>query len=653
MHTHGNLGGGEPGTGGVDKYKGVALPVLDHGHVMLVDYMGSDTRIEEVARLSYNTGGLAPSASGTGVGGEKGRTVNDTRGLLRYLLRHGHCYDEVTEVLVFDTRTGVVQFMPWPEVMATWEQDPDALHMGAYTPDTDTLAFERPAEVMAYDYEGEVYTVEHAQVSLRVTPEHRMFVGRRTKGAWAFGVHTAKEVAGRSMTRYRKVASDLAPEVVRPEAVPPWLTGNSRENLYTWGQFIGFFIGDGYAGGTDKNCVSFHLKKPRKKAYLHGLVTTLGLLLKEGSAMRVTLPSLLGAGSVRDTFRENFYTASGDKTLPPWVMLAPRAFREGVLDGLKNSDGSVKRAAWAYTTSSEVLARSIQVLGCLTSQPFSLPTRRVNGVCSLMAMSRSVEPTINQGRKQDRWEPYTGKTYCATVSTGVLMVRREGKTVLCGNSSPFEQVAVTLDMKLPIFVARQLVRHRTQKLNEVSARYSVLPEEFYVPSLTQVCVQSGTNKQGRGDALDPEVGTIVRDSIKQHSENGFRLYHDLLERGVARETARMVLSVNTYTHWCTTWDAHNLLHMLRLRLDTHAQWEVREYARVISEIVQAWLPLTWEAFTDYTLRSVKLSRHEWEVLVRNLDRDRVAQELGASGHKLSLREKRELLALLSVSGASV
>lgn len=220
-----------------------------------------------------------------------------------------------------------------------------------------------------------------------------------------------------------------------------------------------------------------------------------------------------------------------------------------------------------------------------------------------------------------------------------------------GHTSPFEQVCVTLDMKLPIFVARQLVRHRTQKLNEVSARYSVLPEEFYVPPLSQVCVQSEVNKQGRGQALDMSDGEAVRESIKRHSENGFRLYHDLLERGVARETARMVLSVNTYTHWCTTWDAHNLLHMLRLRLDSHAQWEVREYARAVSEIVSEWLPLTWEAFTDYTLRSVRLSRWEWEVLVRNLDRDRVAHELlaaqeGSSG-KLSLREKRELLALLS------
>jgi len=222
-----------------------------------------------------------------------------------------------------------------------------------------------------------------------------------------------------------------------------------------------------------------------------------------------------------------------------------------------------------------------------------------------------------------------------------------------GHTSPLEQVCVTLDMKLPIFVARQLVRHRTQKLNEVSARYSVLPEEFYLPALDQVCVQSEVNKQGRGQALDLNDGEAVRESIKQHSENGFRLYRDLLERGVARETARMVLSVNTYTHWCTTWDAHNLLHMLRLRLDPHAQWEVREYARVISDIVQAWLPLTWEAFTDYTLRSVKLSRGEWEVLVRAVDRDRVAQELeGSSARRLSLREKRELLALLSTPLAS-
>ena len=224
------------------------------------------------------------------------------------------------------------------------------------------------------------------------------------------------------------------------------------------------------------------------------------------------------------------------------------------------------------------------------------------------------------------------------------------------HTSPFEQVCVTLDMKLPIFVARQLVRHRTQKLNEVSARYSVLPEEFYLPALEQVCVQSEVNKQGRGSALPLSEGVMVRESMKQHSENGFRLYRDLLEKGVARETARMVLSVNTYTHWCTTWDAHNLLHMLRLRLDPHAQWEVREYARVVSEIVCAWLPLTWEAFNDYTLRSVRLSRHEWEVLVQSVNREHVARLLSLppstggggerDGERMSLREKREFLALL-------
>jgi len=632
---------------------GVKLPVLDHGHVMLVDYMGSDTRIEEVARLSYNTGGL--TGGGTSTNGEKGRTLRDTRGLLRYLLRHGHCYDDKTEVLVLDTRTKDVRFMPWPDVHAAWVLDPSVLHVGAYDPDTDTLGFEAPTEVMAYDYTGEVYDVDHAQVSLCVTPEHRMFVSRRSKGAWGqFGCALlAREVAGRSMTRYRKVASDVvAPTAAGDESVlPSWITNaTSASLLRQWGQFIGFFVGDGHAGGTAANDVSFHLKKPRKKEYLRTLVDALGLDMRELTSMRVSLPSC--AKGLRDTFRENFYTASGDKTLPPWVMFAPRAFREGVLDGLKNSDGSVKRGAWVYATSSKVLAQSLQVLGCLTSQPFSLSPPRADGCMTLMALSRCAEPVVNQGRTQDKWKHYTGKTYCATVSTGVLMVRRNDKTVLCGNSSPFEQVCVTLDMKLPIFVARQLVRHRTQKLNEVSARYSVLPEEFYVPALSQVCVQSEVNKQGRGDTLPLEVGEAVRENIKQHSENGFRLYRDLLERGVARETARMVLSVNTYTHWCTTWDAHNLLHMLRLRLDPHAQWEVREYARVVSEIVQAWLPLTWEAFTDYTLRSVRLSRWEWEVLVQSVDREQVSRllSLGESGgggsEKLSLREKREFLALL-------
>ena len=182
------------------------------------------------------------------------------------------------------------------------------------------------------------------------------------------------------------------------------------------------------------------------------------------------------------------------------------------------------------------------------------------------------------------------------------------------HTSPFEQVAITLDIKLPIFVARQLVRHRTQKLNEVSARYSVLPDEFYIPTPAQVCYQDSNNKQGRAGPVSDDVLDRFMGNTLDDAKEAFSTYRMALEDGVARETARIGLPLSTYTHWYTTWDAHNLLHMLHLRLDKHAQWEIRQYAEAIAEIVRAWLPITWEAFEDYRLNAQTLAGYEVELM---------------------------------------
>lgn len=182
------------------------------------------------------------------------------------------------------------------------------------------------------------------------------------------------------------------------------------------------------------------------------------------------------------------------------------------------------------------------------------------------------------------------------------------------HTSPFEQAVITLDMKLPIFVARQYVRHRTQALNEVSGRYSELPAEYYIPAAEQVCYQSQANKQGRSGPLHADLANHVRDLTRDLARDEFHHYQRMLEWGVARETARMNLPLSTYTHWRTTMSLHNLLHMLSLRLNEHAQWEARQYAEAIAKIVQAWVPLTWEAFVDYRLNAHTFSGPEMDTL---------------------------------------
>ena len=170
-----------------------------------------------------------------------------------------------------------------------------------------------------------------------------------------------------------------------------------------------------------------------------------------------------------------------------------------------------------------------------------------------------------------------------------------------GHLSPFEMAELKVHVKAPIFVARQWVRHRTASWNEVSARYSEMPAEFYIPAPEAIAAQSTSNKQGRGETLSEEVGKAAAGDIERASRMAFAYYEGLLRMGVARELARMVLPVNLYTEWYWKIDLRNLLHFIELRTDAHAQYEIRQYACVLEEIVSKWVPATYEAFRHRNL----------------------------------------------------
>lgn len=213
------------------------------------------------------------------------------------------------------------------------------------------------------------------------------------------------------------------------------------------------------------------------------------------------------------------------------------------------------------------------------------------------------------------------------------------------HTSPFEGVVFKLHVKMPIFVARQWFRHRTHAANEVSARYSQLPSEVYIPNLERIQKQSSTNKQGSdADASweDPHVPASFRSDLENTvCEPAFELYERSLEEGVARELARVGLPLNTYTEFYWVQSLHNLLHLIKLRADSHAQWEIQEYARAIGRIVEAACPLTWEAFVDYRLDAQHLSAQEVEILREALKGSDL--EALAKDKKLSKRERGELL----------
>ncbi|MYH41749.1 MAG: FAD-dependent thymidylate synthase [Chloroflexi bacterium] len=231
------------------------------------------------------------------------------------------------------------------------------------------------------------------------------------------------------------------------------------------------------------------------------------------------------------------------------------------------------------------------------------------------------------------------------------------------HTTPFEMCEVKLHVKLPIFVARQWIRHRTANVNEYSARYSILDREFYVPEAGQVAAQSTSNRQGRGDPLESSEAARVLALLREDAERAYGRYEEFLNErpdgealdpersGLARELARMSISLNFYTQWYWKIDLHNLLHFLSLRADAHAQYEIRVYAEtILDEVVSRWVPAAYEAFCDYRLGGAHLSRGALEV-VRELvaGRGEEAEALRAASG-LAPREWRELVETLGLAG---
>ncbi len=219
------------------------------------------------------------------------------------------------------------------------------------------------------------------------------------------------------------------------------------------------------------------------------------------------------------------------------------------------------------------------------------------------------------------------------------------------HTSPFEQVIFTFHVKMPIFVARQWIRHRTARLNEISGRYSVMRDEFYLPRPHEVRYQSSSNRQG-GDARDVPEGLQQRviDVLREGQQATYRSYEELLEDDVARELARVNLPLSLYTEMYWQIDLNNLFHFLRLRMDWHAQYEIRAYGDAMARTVKAVCPLAFAAFEEHILHASTLSRSELEVLRGAIDRSRLDAAIAAADLRPSRR--RELLQKLGLDDAT-
>ena len=219
------------------------------------------------------------------------------------------------------------------------------------------------------------------------------------------------------------------------------------------------------------------------------------------------------------------------------------------------------------------------------------------------------------------------------------------------HSTPFEMCEIKYHVKLPIFIARQWIRHRTANVNEYSARYSILDKEFYLPSPKHLAAQSQSNRQGRGDVLEGDQAKKVLDLLKSDAERTYSNYEGMLnerydgsvidenEIGLARELARMNLTLNTYTQWYWKTDLLNLMNFLKLRGDSHAQYEITAYANVMLDTLKKWVPITFEAFMDYRVGGTEVSA-KGKLIIQKMIK---GADVNLENSGLSKREWNELM----------
>ena len=227
------------------------------------------------------------------------------------------------------------------------------------------------------------------------------------------------------------------------------------------------------------------------------------------------------------------------------------------------------------------------------------------------------------------------------------------------HTTPFEMVEFKFHCKMPIFVARQWVRHRTANINEYSLRYSEARDEFYYPDPKHIQLQSALNKQGRAGKIPKKLTDKVIQYFKEISERSFEMYQELNEAGLARELIRAILPVNLYTEWYWKNDLHNLLHFISLRSDSHAQYEIRVFSDAMAESMQKVAPFAWEAYQDYVVQGMRFSRIEQSLLEKQLPPrvvddilEDVAYQITATLHNNKPREETDLYPLYQKQGGS-
>jgi thymidylate synthase (FAD) len=513
-----------------------------------------------------------------------GADAAGSAGLINYLMRDRHgCYDDQTEVL---TRSG---WKFWPDVDGTEE-------FLTRTADGH-LEYQRAQRLIAKPYSGPMVRVRLQHVDLLVTPDHRVLAKRRSQP---------------HRERYELVpATDLfeAPYrmmigggVWRSDA-PPLRPGVAA--------LLGFFIGDGHLHEGSR--LGFHLRTARKAAFLSEQAQAAQFEVRVHGGDR----RILHADEDFQRLAKLCYTPDGSKMIPLEALDWQADDLRDLLDGLIASDRPAgEQGKVTFSTTSHVLAGQIQELcvkigiaALIHELPFAADSghfgplpRYVVTVCRARNAEPKVGWTQSDRATQVAIEQYTGTVHCVTVPNGTLYVRRNGKPLWCGNS-PFEHNQFTFFVSAPIFVFREFHRHRTFSYNEESGRYRRLEPVFYVPGPDRKLVQEG--KPGRYVFVDgtPEQHKLVDEATRRVCTEAYRAYLEMLEAGVAREVARGVLPVSTYSSMYATCNARALMHFLSLRtkredsaFPSFPQREIEMVAERMEAFFAEAMPLTHAAF---------------------------------------------------------
>lgn len=484
-----------------------------------------------------------------------------SKGLINYLVRSRHgCYDDQTEVL---TREG---WKRWPEVRGDeWFVTRAA---------DGAIEYQRAERLIAKPYDGPMINIRMAHVDLMVTPDHRMWAKREK-----WDLVPASDLLD---AKHQIALGGGTWQSTSPVSLPPGRLA-----------VLGLFIGRGHLDEVTSE-VTFRLRESREVSYLREKAHECGFVIRE-EGDRYTLIA-------DEEFRllaKKSYDEKRAKIIPAEVMDSGPEALAGLLEGLRQSGGSVSGTGQqTYSTTSATLAGQIQEVALKIGAAAVVSGDLLTEVS--VFSDRAVVRDVSD--EQVTVVNYRGKIYCVTVPNGTLYVRRNGKPAWCGNS-PFEHNSMTFYVQAPIFVFRELLRHRIASYNEESGRYRELRPVFYVPGNDRMLVQEG--KPGHYNFVDgtPEQHKLVEEETKRVCEEAYASYQRMLEAGIAREVARIVLPLTIYSSLYVTVNARSLMNFLSLRTkredSAFPSYPQREIEMVAEKMEAEWaklMPVTYAAF---------------------------------------------------------